>query len=316
MNDIKRVAASGNFGTPITTALVKAGFDVTIISRAESNATFPDGLPVIRIQYTLETITDALQGHHAAVCVVGPAGMGLQSMMVDAAAAAGVKRFIVDDFGWGIDMRGLPEFKDIHNHRRAGWDHAKAKAEATAGFTFTGISTGNPIDWVGSSSNPGIRAYVSNTRQALKRFPVMGFNIATRTAIIYDDGNEAFTGTTLQGIGQSVVGVLQHPEETANRFVRVLSIKTTQNQLLAAFKEATGTEWEVQRSTTAALLESGRKKKAQGSGGWVLDLVVAQLLEQGEARCVVAPSWEESDSGLLGVGHETAHGIVAKALNP
>jgi hypothetical protein len=68
--------------------------------------------------------------------------------MIDAAEAAGVKRFIIDDFGWGPNFRGLPEFKDIHAHRRAGWDHAKARAEANSGFTFTGVTTGNPIDWV------------------------------------------------------------------------------------------------------------------------------------------------------------------------
>jgi hypothetical protein len=68
--------------------------------------------------------------------------------MIDAAEAAGVKRFIVDDFGWGKNVRSFPEFADIHARRVVGWDHAKARAEANPGFTWTAISTGNPIDWV------------------------------------------------------------------------------------------------------------------------------------------------------------------------
>ncbi len=140
--------ASGNFGTPITAALQHDGFDVTIITRVQSTSTFPPGVPVIRTAYTVEDLTKALAGQDAAVCVVGPAGITLQAAMIDAAEAAGVRRFIIDDFGWGPDVRGLPEFNDIHILRRAQWDHAKARAAANPAFTYTGISSGNPIDWV------------------------------------------------------------------------------------------------------------------------------------------------------------------------
>lgn len=121
---------------------------MTIISRAESSATFPDGIPVIKIYYTPEELTKAMTGQDAAVCVVGPAGMDINVAMVDAAEAAGVKRFIVNDFGWGQNTRGLPEFDDIRVKRRAQWDRARVRAEANPGFTWTGITTGNPIDWV------------------------------------------------------------------------------------------------------------------------------------------------------------------------
>ena len=127
---------------------MSAGFDVTIITRVESAATFPSGIPVIRTAYTVEELTKALAGQDAVVCVVGPAGIGHQVAMIDAAEAAGVKRFIVDDFGWGPDVRGLPEFNAIKEQRHAGWDHAKARAEANPGFTYTGIISGNPVDWV------------------------------------------------------------------------------------------------------------------------------------------------------------------------
>jgi hypothetical protein len=80
--------------------------------------------------------------------VVGPAGIPLQQTFIDAAEAAGVKRFIIDDFGWGETPASLPEFDAIHKQRCLGWDHAKAKASANAKFTWTGISMGNPIDWV------------------------------------------------------------------------------------------------------------------------------------------------------------------------
>lgn len=147
-----KAQASGNFGAPITAALIKAGFEVTIISRAESSATFPHGIPVIKIPYTPGELPKALAGQDAAVCVVGPGGLDMQLVLVDAAEAAGVKRFIVNDWGWGPTIRGLPEFRDVHAKRRAQWSHARARAEANPGFTWTGITTGNPIDWVSLST--------------------------------------------------------------------------------------------------------------------------------------------------------------------
>jgi hypothetical protein len=142
----------------------------------------------------------------------------------------------------------------------------------------------------------------------------MGFDGSKCTAIIYDSGSEYFTGTTLDGIGQSVVGVLLHPEETRNRFIKVMSIKTCQNELLEAFEAVSGTKWTVQRETAQALLERGREKHRSGKAGWILDLVVAQLFQDGQGRSLVAPSWERSDSDLVGMSKESPKDIAAKVL--
>jgi len=296
LQNVANFGASGNFGTPITSALQRAGFTITIITRVQSTSTFPPGITVIRTMYTIENLTLALAGQDAAVCVVGPGGIGAQITMIDAAEAAGVKRFIVDDFGWGPNFKGLPEFRAINAHRRAAWEYAKTKAQANSGFTYTGITSGNPIDW------------------AMRRFPLMGFDISRCSAIIYDSGTEKFTGTTLEGIGQAVVGVLQHPDETANRFMRVRSIMTCQNELLEALQCATGRQWDVRRTSAQTLMESGKHRFQAGVGGWILELVVAQLFDEGQARCVVAASREESDADLLGIIEESPRLVVDKVL--
>lgn len=148
----------------------------------------------------------------------------------------------------------------------------------------------------------------------MKRFPLMGFDVARCSASIYDSGTEKFTATTLAGIGQSVVGVLRHPDETANRFVKVLSIITNQTELLEAFQRVTGRQWPVQHASAQTLIESGQRKFQAGISGWVLELVVAQMYDEGQARCVMASSWEASDSPLLGVKNESADEVVAKVL--
>ena len=121
---------------------------MTAITRLDSTSVFPPGLAVVRTAYTVPDLTAALAGQDAAVCVVGPAGVPLQTAMIDAAVAAGVRRFVVDDFGWGPDARALPELADINAQRKAQWDHARAAADANPAFTWSGVSSGNPIDWV------------------------------------------------------------------------------------------------------------------------------------------------------------------------
>lgn len=79
--------------------------------------------------------------------------------MIDAAEAAGVKRFIISDFGWGPDTRGLPEFEPVRAQRRVGWDRAKEKARLNPKFTYCGIATGNPIDWVSWSVCVNVWSY-------------------------------------------------------------------------------------------------------------------------------------------------------------
>jgi hypothetical protein len=124
---------------------------VTIITRSTSTTTHPPSIPTIRTDYNLISLTNAFTNQDAVVCVVGPGGVALQKTFIDAAVAAGVARFIIDDFGWGLTTKGFPEFGAIHASRREGWDYAANVAEEVEGFTWTGLSTGNPIDWVSIS---------------------------------------------------------------------------------------------------------------------------------------------------------------------
>ncbi|RWA04513.1 hypothetical protein EKO27_g10597 [Xylaria grammica] len=216
--------------------------------------------------------------------------------MVDAAARAGVKRYIINDFGWGLNERSLPEFKAIGDSRRVAWtcaiEHAQRGEGKEDGFTWTGITIGNPIDWRGARRSTTRARRNSRARRSRDR--------------------------AVRGRGAAA------PRETANRFVKVLSIQTSQNKLLAAFERATTAEgeggerkeekqWEIERSTAQRALEEGRVKHAQGLGAWRLDLLVFQLYAPGEARCIVA-SRADSDSALLGVREESAYEVVEKAL--
>jgi hypothetical protein len=156
--------------------------------------------------------------------------------------------------------------------------------------------------------------FLTDIYQAMKKFPMMGFDVNNHQAIIYDSGTERFTGTTLLGMGQAVVGTLLNPSATANRFLAVQSICTCQNELLSAFEAAAGKQWKVERQTTEELIKSGKEDFGKGVGMWRLKLAVATLYDVGQSRGMVAKTREESDAELLGVKEESAGEIVAKLL--
>ena len=143
----------------------------------------------------------------------------------------------------------------------------------------------------------------------------MGFTIPSRTARLYDNGNEPITGTTIASIGRGVAGILEHPDATANKFLRVRSLQVTQNEILAAFEGATGEKWSVTKVSSKDVLAEGRAKLAAGDRGGMLDLLTVQLFEEGAGRSIVATK-EESDNKLLGVPEEDLLTVIKGILSP
>lgn len=98
---------------------------------------------------SFDSLKDAFSGQDAVVSVVGSPGVSAQRLAIDAAIAAGVKRFIPSEFGvntrkvrdrpMGAILRGKVEVVDylIEREREIEW---------------TGVSTGLFFDWVSFST--------------------------------------------------------------------------------------------------------------------------------------------------------------------
>ena len=152
------------------------------------------------------------------------AGLPEQSVLVEAAVAANVKRFLPSDFGSDIanpKTNVMPVFKLKTATHKALREAAAAKPD----FTYTLVVNGAFLDW-------GLeKSLLLNWKDTKPK--------------LFDGGKSLFSATTLDSIGQAVVGVLSHPEETKNRFVYVKDIDVSQSQLLEiAQKIDPGKTWE------------------------------------------------------------------------
>jgi putative NADH-flavin reductase len=153
--------ASGQLGPAIVSALLDAGFHVTALTRtttittsssspsiAPSPSTLPPSIPTISADYTsLPSLTAAFQGQDAVVSSVSstPAATRSQMLLIDAAVAAGVKRFLPSEYG--VNSQTLPPgLKELRGDKSRVVEYLRGKE--SEGFGWTGLSTGQFFDWV------------------------------------------------------------------------------------------------------------------------------------------------------------------------
>ncbi|KAK5164188.1 hypothetical protein LTR04_001950, partial [Oleoguttula sp. CCFEE 6159] len=289
--------AGGNLGPAILEALDKdAQFTVSVLSRQSSNSTFPSHIKVHTISdsYPAEELAEVFKGQDAIVSTVSIGNNDVQKTMIDVAAKAGVKRFMPAEYGTnGKDLRStklLPMYKgkaEIIEY---------LEAQQSEGVSWTALATGPFFDWSFKSG-------------------VLGFDLASQKATIYDTGNSRWSTTTLPTIGTAVARVLHKPEETANKYLLVSSFTPSQNEVLAALEKHSGKKWHVEHRTSEEAAKTGKEKLGLGGADYysgVLDLLVANIF--GENR---GSNFEESEqwaNHLLGLPKETVDEVVARIV--
>ncbi|CAI7657396.1 unnamed protein product [Penicillium glandicola] len=204
--------ASGNLGPAILKELLAAGFDVTVLTRQGGDKTFDSRAHVAQVDYeSLDSLTAALAGQDAVVNTlnVGAVPKSTHLRLVDAAVAAGVKRFIPSEYGCDTTSpltSKLPVFADKVSIA----EYLQSVAQ-TSGLSYSLLITGPFLDW------------------GLEKGFVL--NLAGPAAL-YDGGERVFSSTTLSGIGKGVVGIINNLEVTKNTTIYINEARVSQKKLL------------------------------------------------------------------------------------
>lgn len=282
------VKASGALGAPVLKAILDSGkFNVTVLSRVGSKATFPPSVKVNPVDYSsLEALTAALKGQDAVVSTVGTEGLLGQSVLFDAAVAAGVKRFIPSEFGSDLSnpkTASLPVF----GYKVATRKHIEEKVKAGADITYTYIVNAPFLDW-------GIEVgFLLDYKEGKPR--------------IFNGGDVPFSVTTLASVGLATVGVLINYEETKNRQVTVHDMVITQNQLLEIAKRAAPEKkWSPVPTKTSDVLEAANAALAKGDFSVMYDFIYVGMFADGYGGKL-----ENVENKLLGVPSKTEVDIEA-----
>jgi hypothetical protein len=142
--------ASGNLGPSIVQALLSSNFTVTALTRADSKSTLPAGVHVAKVDYAdHNSLVAALRGQDAVVSSIATPALLQQKAIIEAAAEAGVKRFIPSEFG--INTTKLPAGSGLEKILAGKLEVQKLldeKVKSSEGFSWTGVSTSLFFDWV------------------------------------------------------------------------------------------------------------------------------------------------------------------------
>ncbi|KAI3318444.1 NAD(P)-binding protein [Xylariaceae sp. AK1471] len=281
MSTLKKVAiagSTGNLGPAILQQVVEAGFDVTVLTRQRASHSFPPSVKVAEVNYeSLESLTNALRGQDAVVSTIASAALAKQLLLVEAAAKAGVKRFLPSEFGSNTvhpKTSQLPSYGD-----KVAVQTALKKEAQTGGMTYTLVLNGPFFDW-------GMR---------------VGFvaDVKGRNITLWDGGERVFSTTTLATIGRAVVGVLKHPEETKNRAVYVQDTALSSKQLLEIGKRATGDDWKANTVSLDDHVNNGWEelhKPQPDPAKFVMNFITASIWGEGYGS-----RFEKLDNELLGI---------------
>ncbi|KAF7587214.1 hypothetical protein BBP40_007551 [Aspergillus hancockii] len=287
MSTIKNVAiagASGDLGAPVLNALISSNsFNITVLTRHTSKAQFPASVRVIPVNYeSIPELTTALTGQDAVISTLTTEAGDLQHGLIDAAVAAGVKRFLPSEFSADV---GNPKAATLPVYRSKIAIHKalEEKAKVNPDFTYTLVRHGPFLDWALAAG--------------------FFFNPKLDAPPFYDGGDRPFSTTTLATIGKAVVGILEHVDETKNRAVYVHDLVTTQRKIYSIVQKlAPERKWNPVNVSTAELAAKSQEEWSKGNMdfGAVLGFLCRAVFAEGYGG-----EFKSVDNELLGLGFKT-----------
>ncbi|KAH0493359.1 hypothetical protein TgHK011_000033 [Trichoderma gracile] len=295
---IKNVAiagASGNIGPHVLKALLEANFNVTVLTRSQASNDYGAEVKVVEADFnSVDSLTAALENQDAVISTIGKSGLEQQTLLIDAAAAAGVYRFIPSEFGsctTSPKVADLPFYSTLATVR----NYLTEKAAAST-LTYTIIAPGCFMEY-------------------LLAFPA-AIDFKNHSVAFIDGGNIRVSVTSLATFARAVAAVFNHPVETKNRVVYVSEAILSQRQLLNMAKEVKPEiQWTTRDIKSADILKAGLDAilcggdSLQAYGKILVGTVFGK--EYGSA-------YDDNDNSLLGVKvlpQERLKALIANRLD-
>jgi hypothetical protein len=201
-----------------------------------------------------------------------------QTVLIDAAVAAGVRRFIPSDYGTittNKELHGYPgyaSFAKIQNYL--------VEKSKTSRLSYTILATGGFLDMLFGQSG------------------IVDFD--NHKVVLYDGGESRISSTSFASVGNAVVGILNRPGETSNRILRVSQAILTQNKVLTIAKDMKPEiSWEITPVKTSEMMQEALAAFAAGdfSHPIILKFVISTVF----AGDRYGAAYDATDNALLGV---------------
>lgn len=260
-------------------ALVNAGFQVSVLTRSRKPGAYASNINVFEVDFnSVKSLTAALKGVDAVVSTVGGAAVDNQTVLIDAAIAAGVKRFIPSEFGNVTTNPKLEKFP-IYSSTFKIRNYLQEKA-AAGELSWTVLACGAFLD------------SVLNT-------PVL-LDFQNHTVTLLDEGDNRISSTSLPVVGKAIAAILQNLDATQNRVIHVSEAILTQNQLIEFAKELRpDIKWRTSKEQTSVLLQESLEQFV--AGDFTMPTIMKLLKGTALAGDTFGSAFDVTDNELLGI---------------
>ncbi|CAK7226397.1 hypothetical protein SBRCBS47491_006218 [Sporothrix bragantina] len=304
--------ATGAIGKYITEAILaaKPAFQqVTIFTSANTVSTKQDllarwkaaGVPLSVVVGDVTSEDDVKRAYETekpdtVVSALGRGALTIQTKLVELAAQAeSVKWLFPSEYGTDIEHNAKSPNEKPHQNKLALRKYIRENIRPEQ-LHITYLVTGPYFDM-----------WVSN-----KTSPLMGgFNPASKTASVIDDGEGKVGFCTMPDVGKFLVAALRHPEVSFEKALKVQSFVVTPNQVLTEYEKQTGGDkWEVTHVPLADL-QAAEAKAWQETPGSATGFTLRRIWAEGGTL------YAKNDNELIGVGPndtETLAYAVEQAL--
>ncbi|KAI0381697.1 NmrA-like family protein [Hypomontagnella monticulosa] len=290
------IGASGSIGSVLLNEFRKeATFTLTILQRASSNFEPPAGVKLITIpdSYPSDDLVAAFRGQDVVINCMTTLSVANQFRMIDAAIAAGVRRYVPSEFGLNNMKPEAQALNSVFHDKAKVQEYIRAKA-ADGSIEWMSITCGLWLKWVFSHD-------------------WVGAHVRERKFVFWDDGEGYFSCTTEENTAAGMIKALRMPEETKNKNIFLSDFAITQKQLLAAIEKAQGVKYTTETINSEAFIKE--KKEAVRNGD---TLATFDLIKAGFATGRFGGHLEKEPGEImndkLGLPKHTLDGVVADAL--
>ncbi|CAD0113025.1 unnamed protein product [Aureobasidium uvarum] len=224
---------------------------ITALTRKGRNLSLPSSVTVIEVDYTsIEDLTAALHGQDFLMITLSvTAPPYIQSNLVSAAAAAGIKYVMPNAYGFNFNSAAL-----IQDIPVAGMAQQTFSQIETLGMQHFSLVCNFWYEW-----SLGVGA-------------LYGIDIKDKTATFFDDGETVINTSTWKQCGKAVAKILSLPlgelQKYANSSFYVSSFRISQREMLDSVHRVLGTsdeDWKIDYETTKHRYEQGNESAANGN---------------------------------------------------
>lgn len=275
-------------------------FQLSVLTNPSQWLRLPPHLPtgVVKHQksdFSAASLKSAFAGQDLIISTTAGGDSDQQFGIIDAAVAAGVRRFMPHEFGHDTLNRRISKRILKSAGRAKVIKHLQTTSSTNVGFEWVGVATGYTLDTGLISGN-------------------MGLDLEWHSATVHGIGTENFAASSLQRVGQVVARVVAHWEEVKNQYIYAAGLLTSANEVLRSAEKATRREFTVGNYNVEDCIREGETRIERGYPDSGMFLLERSILYDEELKAA-EPFELHSSNQLLELAPESVETVVANAYH-